>query len=224
MHGFDPDASRGVDGIERAGSAAEAVARSDLVLSVNAAAVAVAVARDARPALGASAVYADLNTAAPALKRTLAEEVGVAFADVALLGPVPAGGLATRALASGEGAAAFASVVGPLGMPVEVVSKRPGDAAARKLLRSVFMKGLAASALESLEAARAAGDAVWLESELAGVLGPALLERLLEGSRAHAARRVEEMEAARELLTSLGVEPRIAGASADVLRALRVAQ
>ena len=167
-------------------------------------------------------MYADLNTAAPALKRELAALVGVRFADVALLGPVPARGLGTPALVSGDGAAAFAALLAPLGMPVELVSETPGDAAARKLLRSVFMKGLAAAALESLEAARAAGDEEWLERELTEVIGAELLERLLEGSRVHAARRVEEMEAACELLASLGVEPRIAGASADVLRGLRV--
>ena len=105
-------------------------------------------------------------------------------------------------------------MLGPLGMPVEVVSDRPGDAATLKLLRSVFMKGLAASALESLRAAEAAGHASWLEGEIAAVIGEPLLERLVEGSRRHAVRRVDEMEAARELLLELGVEPRIAAASA----------
>ena len=100
-------------------------------------------------------------------------------------------------------------------MPVEVVSDRPGDAATLKLLRSVFMKGLAASALESLRAADAVGQAGWLE-EIADVIGEPLLERLVEGSRRHAARRVDEMEAARELLLELGIEPRIVGASAAV--------
>ena len=99
-------------------------------------------------------------------------------------------------------------------MPVEVVSDRPGDAATLKLLRSVFMKGLAASALESLRAAEAAGQASWLEREIADVIGEPLLERLVDGSRRHAARRVDEMEAARELLLELGIEPHIAGASA----------
>ena len=200
----------------------DAVAGAAVVLSVNSAAVASAVAREAAGALDPGCVYADLNTAAPALKRELAAALDGPFADVALLGPVPARGLRTPALASGAGASAFASALEPLGMPVEVVSAQPGDAAARKLLRSVFMKGLAAAAIESLEAARAAGDAAWLEAELAGVLGAGLLARLLEGSRAHAVRRVEEMEAACELLLSLGVEPRVAGASRDVLRALRV--
>jgi 3-hydroxyisobutyrate dehydrogenase-like beta-hydroxyacid dehydrogenase len=105
-------------------------------------------------------------------------------------------------------------------MPVDVVSARPGDAAALKLLRSVFMKGLAASAIESLAAAEAAGHAAWLRDQISGVIGQQLLERLVEGSRAHATRRVDEMEAAADLLRELGVEPRIAEASAAMLAEL----
>jgi len=108
-------------------------------------------------------------------------------------------------------------VLGPLGMPVEVVSERPGDAAALKLLRSVFMKGIAAAAIESVEGAEAAGQAEWVKREIAAVIGEPFLERLLEGSRTHAARRTDEMEAARDLLLELGVEPRIATATAAVL-------
>ena len=89
-------------------------------------------------------------------------------------------------------------------MPVEVVSDTAGDAAALKLLRSVFMKGLAAAAIESLDAAEAAGHAEWLRGEIAEVIGEPLLDRLLEGSRRHAARRVDEMEAAQALLVELG--------------------
>ena len=57
-------------------------------------------------------------------------------------------------------AEAFAAALRPLGMPVEVVSDRAGDAAEMKLLRSVFMKGLAASAIESLDAAGAQGTLI----------------------------------------------------------------
>jgi 3-hydroxyisobutyrate dehydrogenase-like beta-hydroxyacid dehydrogenase len=108
-------------------------------------------------------------------------------------------------------------------MQVEVVSEAPGDAATLKLLRSVFMKGIAAAAIESLEAAEAAGRRDWLEGQLAAVLGEPLLRRLVEGSRRHAARRVDELEAARDLLLTLGIEPRIATASAAVLAALAAA-
>jgi 3-hydroxyisobutyrate dehydrogenase-like beta-hydroxyacid dehydrogenase len=130
---------------------------------------------------------------------------------------VPARGLGTPALASGPGAQAFADLIGPLGMPVEVVSEQAGDAAAMKLVRSVFMKGLAASAVESMRAAEAAGSADWLAEEISEVIGRPLLDRLLEGSGRHAARRADEMEAAAELLRELGVEPRIAAASAALL-------
>ena len=212
VRGYDP-----VGG----GSAAEAVAGSDVVLSVNTARAALEAAGSVQAVLGADALFADLNTASPARKREVAEVVGAErFADVALLGPVPARGLATPALASGPSARAFADALGPLGMPVDVVSDRVGDAAALKLLRSVFMKGLAASAIESVRAAEAAGHAEWLKQEIAAVIGRPLLDRLLVGSQAHAARRVDELEAAGELLRELGVEPRIAEASAAVLTEL----
>jgi hypothetical protein len=52
------------------------------------------------------------------------------------------------------------------------------------------------------------------------VIGRPLFERLLEGSRKHAVRRVDEMDAARELLLELGIEPRITAASASLLTEL----
>lgn len=221
VRGYDPRRGVELPGVARAPDPASAVAGAQVVLSVNSAAAARAAAEGARPALGSGSVFADLNTASPSLKRELAALVGGdAFADVALLGAVPVRGLRTPALASGAGARAFADALRPFGMPVEVVSAQAGDAAARKLLRSVFMKGLAAAAIESLDAAGAAGQAAWLESEIAGVIGIELLQRLLDGSHAHAARRVDEMEAASELLAELGVEPRIAMASGAVLAAL----
>jgi 3-hydroxyisobutyrate dehydrogenase-like beta-hydroxyacid dehydrogenase len=223
VHGYDPLAGSTPDGVVRGPDPTSTVAGSDVVLGLTTARAALEAATAALPALAPGAIYADLNTTGPALKRELATVVadaGGRFADVALLGPVPARGLGTPALASGAAAAAFAEALGPLGMPVDVVSDQAGDAAALKLLRSVFMKGLAASALESLAAAEAAGHAEWLQQQLADVIGRPILVRLLEGSRAHAARRVDEMEAARELLLELGVEPRIASASMALLAEL----
>jgi 3-hydroxyisobutyrate dehydrogenase-like beta-hydroxyacid dehydrogenase len=222
VHGYDPMTSA-PEGAVQADDPAAAVSGSSVVLALTTAATALAAAESALPGLRAGAVYADLNTASPALKREIGALVagaGARFADVALLGAVPAHGLRTPTLASGPGAQAFADVFRPVGMPVEVVSDRPGDAAIRKLVRSVFMKGLAASVLESLHAADAAGQGSWLEREIAAVIGEPLLERLVDGSRRHALRRVDEMEAARELLLELGVEPRIAAASASVLAEL----
>jgi 3-hydroxyisobutyrate dehydrogenase-like beta-hydroxyacid dehydrogenase len=210
---------RGYDPVVAPGDAAVAVEDAAAVLSLTTAAAARDAAASALPALRPDAIYADLNAAAPALKRELAALVP-SFVDVALLGAVPVTGLSTPALASGPGAGRFATLFEPLGMPVEVVSDQPGDASGLKLLRSVFMKGLAAAALESLAAAEAAGQRDWLEAQLADVITPELLRRLVDGSHRHAVRRVEELEAACELLESLGVEPRIAGASRAILAEL----
>lgn len=223
VRGYDPGDVAIPHGVVRVATPAAAVTGAAVVLSLTTAASARGAAESAVPGLRVGAVYADLNTTSPALKRDLAalvEDAGGHFADVALLGPVPARGLGTPALAAGSGAEAFAIALTPLGMPVEVVSNRAGDAATRKLLRSIFMKGLAAAALESLRAAEAAGQASWLEGEIAAVVGEPMLARLVEGSHRHAARRVDELAAARELLLGLGVEPRVASASAAVLAEL----
>ncbi len=219
VRGFDP--IRQPEGIDCAGSAEAAVAGAEVVLSINAAAVALETASRVARALAEGSLYADLNTSSPELKRQIAEAVPAEFADVALVGVVPVSGLATPALASGPGAERFAALFRPLGMPVELVGPRPGDAAGLKLLRSVFMKGIAAAALESLAAAEAAGVEPRVRADIAAVLGEPLLDRLLAGSRAHAARRVEEMNAAAAYVEQLGVEPRIAAAAAAWLAQLR---
>ena len=184
-------------------------------------AVALAAAAEVADALRGGVLYADLNTASRQLKLDIAAALPVQFADVALLGAVPSTGLATPALASGEGAARFAEIFRPLGMPVEVVGSSPGDAAGLKLLRSVFMKGIAAAAIEALEAGRAAGAEDRVRADIAAVLGEPLLERLVTGSRQHAARRVDEMHAAVAYLEELGIEPRVARAALGWLEELR---
>ena len=220
VRGWDP--ARRADGIDNADSDLAAVRGADVVLSLNSAAVALAAAARVVEALGGDTLYADLNTASPQLKRELAAALPVRFADVALVGVVPSLGLATPALASGAGAERFAELFRPLGMPVDVVGPHPGDAAGLKLLRSVFMKGVAAAAIESLAAARAAGVEDRVHADLAAVIGEPLLERLLAGSRLHAVRRVEEMRAAAAYLEELGVQPRVAAAAADLLAELAV--
>jgi 3-hydroxyisobutyrate dehydrogenase-like beta-hydroxyacid dehydrogenase len=226
VRGFDPVNAREIVGIDRSDDPRAAVDGSDVVLSVTAASAAIEAAGSASDGLRAGQVYADLNSSGAALKRAVAEVVaptGAQFADVALMGVVPRDGLRTPALVSGPGARAFAERLGPLGMPVEVLDGEPGAAAARKLLRSVFMKGLAASCLESLRAARAAGCEDWMREEIAGVLergDEALLERLLTGSAQHATRRIGEVADARELLAELGIEPRVTQAAGGWLAQL----
>jgi 3-hydroxyisobutyrate dehydrogenase-like beta-hydroxyacid dehydrogenase len=222
VRGWDPLATSTPE-VDRTDTPTEALAGADLVLSLTAAAHALDAASSVASALTAQHLYADLNTTAPAVKREVAAVIaraGAMFADVALLGPVPAQGVATPAIASGGGAGRFAELMRPFGMPVEVVGDEPGDAAGLKLLRSVFMKGLAASVLESIEAAKVRGADDWLRREIVDVLGEPLLERLLAGTVTHAARRLDEIEAAAAYLEELRVEPRISRAAAEWLESL----
>ena len=223
VRGYDPLPETGPD----AATASEAASGADLVLSANSAADALDAAGSVLDVIGAGCVYADVNTAAPALKRELAALVsptGAAFADVALMSPVPGHGIRTPALVSGGGARRFASLVQPFGMPVEIAGDEPGAAAERKLLRSVMWKGLAAVIIEATAAGAAAGKAEFVRSEILSVLREAdeeLVDRMLTGSRTHARRRVHEMEAVGEMLRALGVKPRMSDGSAAWLRALR---
>jgi 3-hydroxyisobutyrate dehydrogenase-like beta-hydroxyacid dehydrogenase len=126
-------------------------------------------------------------------------------------------------LASGPAAGQFAAALGPLGATVDVLPGPPGTAAARKLVRSVYYKGLAAAVTEALQAAAAVGCEDWLRATIAAELAAmssATLDRLEQGSIRHARRRADEMAAAAELLAELGVPARIARASEQWLRDL----
>ena len=67
-----------------------------------------------------------------------------------------------------------------LGGNAEVLAGPAGTAASRKLVRSVFYKGMAAAVTESLRAGQAAGCEEWLRGSIAGEIGQAMLDRLLQ--------------------------------------------
>jgi 3-hydroxyisobutyrate dehydrogenase-like beta-hydroxyacid dehydrogenase len=218
VRGFDPKVPA-PPGVTGAGSDPEAVAGATLVLSVNSASDAVDALEASVGALRPGAVWADLNTAAPSVKRRLAEigeGRGVPVTDIAMMAPVPGNGLLVPMLASGDGAADAAKTLRGYGASIDVLAGPAGLAATRKLLRSVFYKGMAASIVEALEAARAAGLEDWLTGHIAEDLAKqdaTTLTRIVTGTRRHAVRRGHEMAAAAEMLTELGVEPAMAAAS-----------
>lgn len=211
--GYDPVTTTTPAGVRRAASVADAVAGAELVIGLTGAASAVAAAEEAAPALAAHACYADFTSAAPETKREIARAVSVAVADVAVLAPVPRQGAATPLLVSGPGAGRVAEVFLALGAEVELLEAPVGAAAERKLLRSVFMKGLAATVLEAVTAGEAAGCEQWVRDQIARELGQGLVDRLITGTTAHAARRRHEMTAARDHLAALGTPTAISDAT-----------
>jgi 3-hydroxyisobutyrate dehydrogenase-like beta-hydroxyacid dehydrogenase len=216
--GYDPIAERTVEGLERKTSEIAAIENVDIILSVNWASVALDVAQAITPRLQPHQLYADLNTASPKRKQEVAsmiESTGATFADVALMSPVPGRGIRTPSLVSGSGAVQFTTVFSNFGMPVTNVGNAVGTAAARKLLRSVFFKGLAAAVGESLEAAQKLGWEKEVRENIAQTLNAddAFVTRLVEGSRIHAKRRREEMAAAAEMLEDISIQPLMARAT-----------
>ena len=226
VHGYDPVRPPDVDGVQRHETDSAAVTGCTLVLAATPGSQAGVVLERVAPYLQEGAIYADLSTGSPSLKHQLSEVAagaGVSFADVALMSAVPGRGLSTPALASGSGAVDYARLINARGGNVEVVGVKAGEAAARKLLRSVVVKGLAALLIESTEAAARYGQADWFWSHLVDQLGSideVWMERLLFATATHAGRRLEEMEAARDLLAELGVPAIMTGAVIDQYRRL----
>lgn len=221
VRGYDPRV-RATGAVVDAGDAAQACQGAEVVLSVNSAADALDALTEGLPGCAPGTIWADLNTAAPSRKREVAAAAGdrLRVVDVAIMAPVPPRGLATPMTVSGPAAPAFADALTPLGANVTIIDGPVGTAATRKLLRSVFYKGLAAAVVEALAAARAAGLEPWLHEHIVEELVRAdasTVDRLVTGSHRHAARREHEMAAAAQLLDDLGVPARVSRASRDWL-------
>lgn len=218
VRGFDP-AVAVPPGVEAAAGDADACRGAGLVISLTTAAEAGDALRQALPGLEPGACYADANTASAGQKQWLAEVAagaGVPFADIAIMAPILSRGLGTPMLASGPAAAEVVALLCGFGGRAEVLAGPAGAAATRKLLRSVFYKGMAAAVVEALRAAEAAGEADWLRGHIGAELAAAdetMALRLETGSYQHAARRVHEMAAAAELVEELGLAARVTRAS-----------
>lgn len=241
VSGFDPAPVVTPAGVTRFDDPNAAITGVSLVIAMTAAADAVGALEQCLDRLGQNVtqpivqapvpvVYADASTCAPLLKRQLAAKiassnggVGVTFAGVALMGMIPGNGLAVPALVSGEGASRYCDLLNPVGANAQALEGGAGLAASRKLLRSVFMKGVAALVIEAQAAAQAAGDEAWLtehlERELELADGP-WIQRLLAGTPVHAERRWHEMEAATEMLETLGIDPNMTKATVRSLQTL----
>jgi 3-hydroxyisobutyrate dehydrogenase-like beta-hydroxyacid dehydrogenase len=226
VRAYDPNVTA-PDGVAARTDEADTVWDADLVLSVNSSHDAMTALVNALPALRDGTIWADLNTASPGQKADLVEKLAtrdVPVVDVALMSPVPGRGLRTPMLVSGEGADRYAEILAGLGASVTIQPGAAGQAISRKLLRSVFYKGVAAAVVEALAAAEAAGCADWLRDNIRAELAAAdeqTINRLIYGTHRHAKRRADEMTAAADQVTELGVPSRIAAAARDQLIELR---
>ncbi|MGO4105532.1 DUF1932 domain-containing protein [Leifsonia sp. YAF41] len=196
--------------IPRAASIEDAVAGADLVVSLNSPMAARTVAEQVSPLLEQGAVFADLNSGTPALKRKLAELFADgSFADVAIMKPGPELAERVPMCAAGTGAHRFIELLEPFGTSIEYVSDVAGEAAARTLIRSILTKGMAGVLIDTLWAAESLGMQKWAYQEILDEFDSSTSETAkdyLSGTAQHIKRRQIEMMDVVEMLNDTGYE------------------
>ena len=211
-------------GAVRAATVRELLARAEVVISCVTGAMAIEVAQEAAPFLGAGQLYADVNTAAPHVKESVAgivEKTGALFTDAAMMGAIPTFLHRVPILASGSGAARFLEIMQPYGMNIRVIGEKPGQASAIKMFRSIFMKGLLSLFLEMLTATHRYGvDEMVLASIAESLDGMPFREtarvQMTKGT-VNAERMAHEMEEVIATLEELGVPAEMSRASREKL-------
>jgi 3-hydroxyisobutyrate dehydrogenase-like beta-hydroxyacid dehydrogenase len=203
-------------------SLAALLERVDVVISAVTASQAVAVAREAVPALRRGTWFVDLNSASPGAKREMSELVdgaGGRFVESAVMTSVPPYGIRVPMLLGGRDAAALRDLLAPLGFAMEVAADRIGVASAIKMCRSVMIKGLEALVTESFTAARAYGVEAQVLASLRETFPTLDWEQLgsylVSRSALHGKRRAEEMREVAVTVREAGLEPWMATATAE---------
>jgi 3-hydroxyisobutyrate dehydrogenase-like beta-hydroxyacid dehydrogenase len=202
-------------GIAPAGSAAEALAGAELVLSLVTADAALKVAVDHAAELSPGAVWCDLNSVAPETKRAAAKAVEAAgghYVDAVVMAPVKPAATGAPVLLSGPHAARAMALLNRIGFGnVRIVGDEVGRASAIKLIRSVMVKGLEALSWECAAAAEAEGVLAEVMASLdASERNEPWLDKVAhsrERMETHGLRRAAEMEEAAKTLLDLGIEP-----------------
>lgn len=200
------------------------ISASEVVISCVTGAIAVPVAESAAPFLTSKHLYADVNTSSPMIKEEVAEiieKTGASFADVAMMGAIPAFLHRVPILVSGRGAVRFGESLQPFGMNITCIGEKPGQASAIKMLRSIFMKGLVALLLETLNAThRYQVDQMVLESLAETMDKNSFLETVrvqMTKGVVSAERMAHEMEDVQETLAGLGVPATMTQATKEKL-------
>jgi 3-hydroxyisobutyrate dehydrogenase-like beta-hydroxyacid dehydrogenase len=187
--------------------------QADLVISAVFGTVAYDVAKAAMSQMQPESTFVDMTTADPSdMEKAfeVAKKHSVDFVDVAITGAVNLHGAKTPLLCAGEKAAEVADIFKKLGTPIQVVGEKPGDAAALKLLRSIFTKGLEALSIECLLTAEKRG----LRNEIHEILSDvdkgslrALMESMVSTHIEHSARRQKEVIEAQRQMQQADVIP-----------------
>lgn len=224
VSGWDPNLQRELDPrIQMAISNAHAVEGADIVFSVNYTSASQSIAKEVKNYLNQGAIYCEMNTSSPQTKQGVAyalEGSNCRFVDLAIMAPVPPHGINVPLLASGPGASDLKSCFLDCDINIEVILGPTGEAAKRKLLRSIVYKGVAGVICEAMEAGKHYGMEDFMRTQIKSVIGKndLLIDRFLKGTKTHALRRMHEMEAVAIMLDGQDLSSYMSKAAIQNLR------
>ena len=217
-------AHAGTHGVTLAASPIAAVETAELVISAVTASQTMAAAEACAGTLSAGVFFLDLNSASPNTKIRAGRSINSApgrgrYVEAAVMTSVPPYRLKVPLLLGGPDAERVQPLLEGLGFAAKVASVKLGVASATKMCRSVVIKGLEATVIESLTAARHYGveDAVIgsLRETFPGIdwekQATYFFQRVIE----HGRRRGEEMREAAVAVRDAALEPWSASATAD---------
>ena len=220
-------ARAGQAGVTLVTSAKEIAQWADIMFAAVPSSFTMDVCEEIRDSLRPGQLYVDVSASTPATKWAIWESVkdtGVLFVDAAMLGSLPKDKHKVPITASGNGAQAFQERMGPHGMRITLAGDRAGAASAIKLVRSIYMKGIAALMIEMLQAADAYGVAeeviASISKSMDGISFPDHLDRLVTGSALHCVRRAAELKGSIAMLSEVELAPDMTVAAKHRLEAL----
>ena len=165
-------------------------------------------------------LYVDVSASTPESKKKIGDmlnKTGALFTDAAMMGSLPQDKHRVPIFASGDGAKVFRKLMEPYGMRITCVDGGAGAASAIKLIRSIYMKGIAALMIEMLQAA----DAYQVADEVVQSIGKSMdgiafsehLDRLVIGTAIHAQRRSKELDGSKQMLRECNLDDSMTCAS-----------
>jgi 3-hydroxyisobutyrate dehydrogenase-like beta-hydroxyacid dehydrogenase len=209
-------------GVTLASSHADLAGRSDLIVSVVTASQTVAVAEACAGVLNQGSWFLDFNSASPGAKQRAASLIDGAqgrYVEGAVMTSVPPYRIKVPLLLGGPHAAELAPLINALGFDAKTASDRLGVASATKMCRSIMIKGLEATVIESFTAARAYGVEDAVIASLTETFpeidwekqGAYFFQRAIE----HGRRRAEEVREVAETVREVGLTPWLAQGTAE---------
>ena len=180
-------------------------------------------AREIGSTLRPGCVYVDFNSVSPKVKKRIEaelEKLEISVVDAAVMGSVVTNGLKVPILLAGKDAISLSERMNSLGFKTRIVSERVGEAAAIKMVRSVFTKGLEALFIEMLLAAGRYGVQKQVVDSIAQSLENRPIKKVMNtfvvSQALHSARKKTEMENVMETLKDVNLKPIMSEATKDV--------